>query len=291
MGDIDLTKTVSSDVTLYLNTGAIILVITILALMVILFWRYKGKVIPLFLGILGYVTFIGVAYNMVAALIYAIPGVEDYYKDNRVPLTLVYVVVSVLLFTIGRILCTKIMYSRYNKPGDVLNLGFGLGLGDALSCVLSTVALAVWAAGINSVGLAELLKNLNEKDAVNTYHSVSTLFSTPSIFWLALCISTVLDIILSCALAILIYGVISKKLSAKWYAFSAGINFLVVLPFQLYDNSTTAGIMVPFCIKVILFVVAMVVIYRVDIDYVGDIIGYKVDKTASSTKMPKFGRK
>jgi len=291
MENIDLTQTVPTDTVNYLGVVGMFIVSSIFILMFIMFKRYKARIMPLLMGILAYLIFGFVGYNVIISLIFKIPGFEVAYNNNTVVFAGMFLVVFVAMFTAARIICMKIMYPNYERPGDVLIFGLGISMCEALLYVLSSITLVVWASGINASGMTELFKDFTQEDIVSSYNSISLLFTAPSILWILLCISSIMDILLNCGLAILTFGVVSKKIPTWWYAVSAAINFFVILPFKLYDVSSTMGVIIPFIIKVVLFIVAVFVIYRVDIDHIGGIIRYTGKKDIKiSTGMPKFGK-
>jgi len=162
---------------------------------------------------------------------------------------------------------------------------------EALFYVLSSITLVVWAAGINDVGLTELFKDFTEAEKITNYNSISLLFTAPPILWILLCISSIMDMVLNCGLAVLTFGAVSKKIPTWWYFATAAINFFVLLPFKVYDTSSTMGVIIPFAMKTILFIVAVVVIFKIDSNNIGGIISYTgKNNTKISSGMPKFGK-
>lgn len=292
MENIDLTQTVSGDTINYLGGVAVLIISAILVLMVIFFKRYKARFIPLVMGVFGYVLLAYFGYNIIITLIFAIPGAELAYTNNTTVFQIIFLVIFVAMFTAARIISMNIMSANYNRPGDVLIFGLGIGMCDALLYLLSSLTLVVMATGINNSGMTELFKDFTETDLINTYNSISLLFTAPSILWLLLAFSSIFDIFLNCGLAVLTFGVVSKKIPTWWYAVSAGINFIVVLPFKLYDASSEMGVILPFAIKTVFFVVALYGIYKIDTNEIGGIISYtgKNDNFNKTSSMPKFGK-
>ena len=291
MENIDLTQTVPTQTVTYLGAVGMLIISTIIILMFIFFKRYKARVMPLLLGILSYFLFGFIGYNLIIALMIKLPGFEVAYTNNKAVFTVIFLVIFVSLFTLARIISMKIMYPNYDRPGDVLIFGLGIGMCDALLYVWSSITLTVWAGAINSSGLTELFKDFSQEDMISNYNSFALLFTAPSILWILLCISSMIDVLLNCILAILIFGVVSKKIPTWWYAASAAINFLVILPFQLYEGSSSMGVIIPFVIKIVVFIVAVFVIYRVDTNDIGGIIRFTGKKEIKrSSGMPKFGK-
>jgi len=290
MENIDMTQTVSSDTVGYLGVVGMIIISSIFILIFIMFKRYKARFIPFLVGILAYCLFVFMGYNMIASLIFKAPGFEAAYNNSAV-FNGINLLVFVAMFTVARIISMKMMYPKYDRPGDVLIFGLGISMCEALLFVFSSMILGTWATGINASGMTELFKDFTQEDVISYYNSISLLFTAPSILWILLCISSIMDIVLNCGLAVLTFGVVSKKIPVWWYSVCAAINFLVILPFKLYDTSSTMGVIIPFAIKTVLFIVAIYAIYRVDTNDIGGIIRFKgKSQTKISTGMPKFGK-
>jgi len=291
MENIDMTQTVSGDTVTYLGAVGMLIITTIIILLFIFFRRYKARFVPLLMGILAYFLFAFVGYNIIVSLMYMIPGFEVAYNNNIGVFTGIFLVIFVAMFTVARIISMKIMYPNYDRPGDVLVLGLGIGMFEALIYVLSSIVFSVWASGINTSGMTELFKDFTQEEIISNYNSISLLFTAPSILWMLLCISAIMDVVLNCGLAILTFGVVSKKIPTWWYAGCAAINFFVILPFKLYDASSMMGVIIPFVIKTVLFIVAVYIFYRIDNTYIGGILHYSGKKNIkSSAGMPKFGK-
>lgn len=291
MENIDLTQKVPADAINYLGIGGMIIISALVVLIYIFLKRYRGRLVPLLAGLIGYIIFMGIGYNLAVTLLFTIPGMESSYEYNKAVITVIFMVIYVGLLTLGRIIFGKLLFTNYDQPGDVLNFGLGLGICDAVICAFSTLTLLIWASGINNTGMESLFKDFSEAEIISAYDTISSLFTSPGYFWVILGLSATIDIFVSCGMAILVYGVITKKLPVWWYAASAGMNLIIVLPFKLYDTSSALGILIPFGLKTIFFVGALFIIYKVDNEFIGGIIGFNakngfnVDKT-----MPKFGK-
>lgn len=292
MGNIDMTQTVSKDTINYLGVVGILIISTIIVLMFIFFKRHKARVIPLLVGILGYIVFMFIGYNIMISLIFSIPGVQSIYDNNPKILTVLFLVVFVAMYMAARIIIGNVLFANYDQPGDVLAFGLGIGLCDALLYTFSSLTLMVMATGINTSGMTELFKDFTEADMISTYDSISLLFTAPSVLWILLGISAVFDILLNCGLAILTFGVVSKKIPTWWYLICALINFIVILPFKFYDSTSTIGVIIPFAIKALFFLAAVYLINKTDSNSIGGIISYRVknDFGKKDFKLPRFGK-
>lgn len=287
--DMDLNRTVSSETVFNLNLSEIIIISAIIVLMFVFFKRYRARFIPLLAGILGFVVFILIGNNLISSMIFSIPGVNTDMNNNKLVLQIISYAVYALLFTLARVLIGKYLFINYNRPGDVLMFGLGTGICEAIICVISSMSLSIWAMGINNTGLTEILKNMSETDMTKTYDSISILFNAPSILWILLGLSIVMDILLNCGLAVIVYGAVTKKLSSNWYVFSALINFFVIIPFKIYDETSYNNIVLLFAIKTIFLFATAYIVYRVDLESVGGIISYNVKRDNQTTSMPKLG--
>lgn len=292
MENIDLTQTVTSDTVNMLSAGGIVIISCIFVLMFIFFKRYRAKFIPLITGIIGYIVFCFIGYSVLSALVYLIPGIANQSEQNTEAVTVLFLMLSVLMFTVARIVLTKMLQGRYDGPGDVMMLGLGLGMGDAVMYAFSTFTMIVWCSAINSSGLAEVFRDFTEVDAISTYNDISILFTAPAIHWILCGISAVLDIVLNIALAMVNYGVTDGKLPKYWYAISTAMNFCVLLPFKFYDRATFNGTVIPFAIKAVAFAAVIYIVYQVNVKYLDSMLSYngKNAPKAGGSHMPKFGK-
>lgn len=289
MENIDLTQTVAGSTVNMLSAGGIVIISCIFVLMFIFFKRYRAKPIPLLSGIIGYIVFCFMGYSLVSSFVYMIPGVSSLSTDNSQALTVLFLIISVLMFTIARVVLAKMVEGKYEGPGDVLILGLGLGLGDALMYAFSTLMLIVWCSGINSSGLEEVFRDFTETDAISTYNSISLLFTAPSILWILFAVSAVMDMVMNIGISMIIFGTNSGKLPSYWYAITAAMHFMIVLPFKFYSETSLNGILAPFAIKTLAFVAVMYIIYQINTKYLDSMLSYN-GKNTSHASMPKFGK-
>lgn len=289
--NIDLTQTVPSETITYLNLSQILIISTIVILTFVFFKRYKSRFMPLVTGILGNVIFTVIGYNLITYLIFSIPGMNEGYENNQLILKLMFFIVYIILFTLARYIVGRYLFQIYNRPGDILSFGLGMGICDGIMYSVTSITFSIWSTGINKTGMVELFKDFSESEITTTYNSISTLFTSPSILWVLLGLSVIIDILLNCGLAVIIYGAINKKITSIWVYISALINYVVIIPFKIYDETSYNNIVTLFLIKTILFVGSMYIIYRIDNEYIGGIISYngKGDLKKSSG-MPKFGK-
>lgn len=290
MEGIDLTQQVPSQTESFLIAAGIIIISCIFVFGFIFIRRYKGKFLPILIGVLGYVSFIFIAYNLLSMIIYSVPGISSMADSNVITLNVTFTIILTAMFVLARYFLVKIMLTKYDGTGNILNIGLGLGLGEAIMYAFSTLTLTVWCTWISGDGLAAIFQEFSAEEAISTYNSISMLFDSPSIVWIVLSVSAVMDM-LSCAVfTIITYGVIKGKLENWWIAVSAGLNFLLLLPFKIYDSTSMESISVMSIIKISVFVAVMFIVYKLNKGALDGMLSGSGQTVKKATNMPKFGK-
>lgn len=288
---IDMTQTVPQSTASLINAGGMLMLSVFLVLAFIFFVRYKSKVVPLLLGIFAYIIFIFMGCNVFISML------PEFAKQNGkaggIEICVTALVMTVF-FTIARICIANIMRERYEGPGDALIAGLGLGVGDAAVYGFTTIMVyGVLAAAINQTGLEELLLNtgLPAEDAVDLYVStILPLIKAPSVVWLLMGISLCMDMLMNVALMMINCGVVQGKLSNMWYFISAAFNFVMLALFTFNSTAyrTVFEAVMPFGIKVIVFIVLLVIVIRIDKEKLGSTLSKDL-KGYTYQRMPHFG--
>ena len=184
--------------------------------------------------------------------------------------------------------------SRKIEPGDVFIAGLGLGVGDGAVYGITTImTMSVLASSINHAGLEELLLNtgLSADAAVDLYVStISPLIHVPPVVWLLMGISLSMDMIMNIGLMMICSGVADGKLDGRWYAITAVINFVMLIPFTFNSTNytTTAQAVVPFVIKAAMFAAFAYMVLRIDKEKLGSMLSKDL-KGYTYERMPRFG--
>jgi hypothetical protein len=288
---IDMTQTLPEHITSMMNGGGILLVSVALVLGAIFFIRYKARIVPLLLGLLAYAAFIFIGSNLVINLLpdfvsttSLVSGVEIWVKS----------LILVVFFMLARVCVVGIMGTKYGNPGDVMIAGLGLGVGDAIVYgVTMVISLGVLATSIGQFGMEEILlgNDLSADQALELYiNSISPMLHAPVVTWLLMGISLCMDMVLNVGFMMLTWGVVQGKLTRDWYLITAGLNFVIMLPytFNAIYYTSLVRVLVMFGIKAVLFAAIAAVIYKVDEYQLGsmlkaDLRGFKYEK------MPHFG--
>lgn len=288
---IDMTQTVPESTVSLINTGGMVMLSVFLILAFIFFVRYKSKIVPLLLGIFAYIIFIFMGAAMMTNMLpeFARPN----GRAGGIEICITALIMTVFS-AIARVCIANIMKNRYEGPGDALIAGLGFGVGDAAVYGFSTImVLSVLATAINQTGLEELLLNseLPPSEAVELYIStVLPLINVPPIVWLLMGISLSMDMIMNIGLMMINCGAASGRLNTVWYAVSAAINFVMLIPFTFNSTyyRTLFDALLPFGIKVIMFAVFVFVVVKLDKDKLGSTLSKDL-KGYTYQRMPHFG--
>lgn len=288
---IDMTQTVPEGTISLINTGGMVILSVFIVLVFVFFIRYKSKIVPLILGILGYLIFIFMGSNLMIGLLPEFARVNGKVGGIEICITSM---IMTLFFTIARVCIANILNGRYDGPGDVLIAGLGLGIGDgAVYGITTLLTMSVLATSISQTGLEELLLNtgLSASEAVDLYIStILPIINVPSAVWLLMGISLSMDMITNVGLMMINYGAVKGKLNSTWYWISAGINFAMFLPFTFNsaNYSSVTEVVLLFGIKTIMFVAFILMIFRLDREKLGGMLGKNL-KGYTYERMPRFG--
>ena len=288
---VDMTQTVPGSTASLINAGGMVILSVFLVLLFVIFVRYKSKIMPLIMGVLGYVIFIFMGSNL------AIGILPEFARPNGKAGGIEICVTALIMtafYTFARICIANILKGRYEGPGDIFIAGLGLGVGDgAIYGVTTIMTMSVLATSINQTGLEELLLNtgLSAADSTDLYVStISPLINVPPVVWLLMGISLSMDMLMNIGLMMINCGVTQGKLDSVWYAISAGINFAMLLPFTFNSTNYTsmAEALLPFGIKLIMFVIMAYLVLRIDKEKLGSLLSKDL-KGYTYERMPHFG--
>ena len=244
--NINYDKTVSNATVSMISAGAILVISVLIVLLVLVIKRWKGRFIPLALGVLSYVLSL-------------IPNVDQSFTYNTNAYVVIYNILLAAGFGIARWFTAKMMTDRYNRTGDVLMAGTGLAIGDTvITYALSMFTFFVYAQAISANGLEKFISDMfnsgmAESDVITLYTSnVSQLIDSPAILWFLMAVSAVLDIALNIMLFMVVYGVVKKQVNYMYACYAIIAQFVSNIMFQLYNAFSLTNIIVLFIVKLVI---------------------------------------
>ncbi len=259
--DIDFGQTVSSGAVSMLVAGAILVLSVLIVAIIITAKRWKGRAIPLLLGLLSYVIFGFMFSQMFMSIIRLIPSVDMSFTYNSSSYIVVYNIVFVVGLAIARWFTVKLMADKYNRAGDVILAGTGIALGDAVMMYgLSVLSYYVYAQAISASGLQKVVEDmlssgLSAEEVMTEYTAnMAQLFNAPEPLWFIMGLATVLDIVLNIILCIVVYGSVKKQINYMLPYYAIIIQFVSNILFQVYNPYSLANIIILFTIKLVVVI-------------------------------------
>ncbi len=259
--DIDFGQTVSSGAVSMLVAGAILVLSVLIVAIIITAKRWKGRAIPLLLGLLSYVIFGFMFSQMFMSIIRLIPSVDMSFTYNSSSYIVVYNIVFAVGLAIARWFTVKLMADKYNRAGDVILAGTGIALGDAVMMYgLSVLSYYVYAQAISASGLQKVAEDmlssgLSAEEVMTEYTAnMAQLFNAPEPLWFIMGLATVLDIVLNIILCIVAYGSVKKQINYMLPYYAILIQFVSNILFQVYNPYSLANIIILFTIKLVVVI-------------------------------------
>lgn len=257
--NINYDKTVSNATVSMISAGAILVISVLIVLLVLVIKRWKGRFIPLALGVLSYVVFGFMFSQFLMSVLSLIPNVDQSFTYNTNAYVVIYNILLAAGFGIARWFTAKMMTDRYNRTGDVLMAGTGLAIGDTvITYALSMFTFFVYAQAISANGLEKFISDMfnsgmAESDVITLYTSnVSQLIDSPAILWFLMAVSAVLDIVLNIMLFMVVYGVVKKQVNYMYAYYAIIAQFVSNIMFQLYNAFSLTNIIVLFIVKLVI---------------------------------------
>ena len=257
--NINYDKTVSNATVSMISAGAILVISVLIVLLVLVIKRWKGRFIPLALGVLSYVVFGFMFSQLLMSVLSLIPNVDQSFTYNTNAYVVIYNILLAAGFGIARWFTAKMMTDRYNRTGDVLMAGTGLAIGDTvITYALSMFTFFVYAQAISVNGLEKFISDMfnsgmAESDVITLYTSnVSQLIDSPVILWFLMAVSAVLDIALNIMLFMVVYGVVKKQVNYMYAYYAIIAQFVSNIMFQLYNAFSLTNIIVLFIVKLVI---------------------------------------
>lgn len=259
--DIDFGQTVSSGAVSMLVAGAILVLSVLIVAIIITAKRWKGRAIPLLLGLLSYVIFGFMFSQMFMSIIRLIPSVDMSFTYNSSSYIVVYNIVFAVGLAIARWFTVKLMADKYNRAGDVILAGTGIALGDAVMMYgLSVLSYYIYAQAISASGLQKVVEDmlssgLSAEEVMTEYTAnMAQLFNAPEPLWFIMGLATVLDIVLNIILCIVVYGSVKKQINYMLPYYAIIIQFVSNILFQVYNPYSLANTIILFTIKLVVVI-------------------------------------
>lgn len=268
MDMIDFNQTLPSGITFMLQAGGILAVSVFLVMFIVIKKRWKGRVMPFFLGLTVF-AFVRIFVMLTESALALVPSIDMAFSYNPMALTIIDCLLSAVGYIAGRIVLCKVLTERFERKGDIYLSGLGLGFGDALLYGFTVISYFVWCIGIEGSGLEASLSGISGDELIATYESISDLFAAPVVLWLFMGVSAVIDMIMQMAFMTIAFGIEKKTLPSMFHGVCFGINFVTILVFQIYNVNSITSISVLFAIKLIVFAASVY--------YIFNVIGKKVE--------------
>lgn len=253
---IDYTKELPANLEFMIGCGGIIAISAVLLLAIVLMKGRKGRIFPMFMGLMAYIILTFIPVNLILTLLSMIPSVSLTFEYNEMAYTLLNCAFTAVACLGTRIITSKMIEDRYERKADVYMAGLGVGLGEGILYAMTAISMYIWCIAINSDGLQSVLSGMSLEEQLESYASMEMLYTAPAVIWLLFGLNAVMDMIIQMLLTNVTYGVVKGQLPKLWYGISVAVSFVLILSFQLYDETSLVSLLVFFAIKLILFCVA-----------------------------------
>lgn len=262
MENIDYTQALPDGLSTMITAGGILLLSAIIVMTIVIAKRWKGRFIPMLLGIVAYIIFGFICTNLITSVIALIPGTDAVFTNSPNTYKIVYYITATIAFTVARIVCSYMYVERYERQGDIYLGGIGLGLGDCALYGITSIINLTWVTAISSTGLESVFADFAPDQVASTYESISNLFTAPTFLWLLLAISCIYDIVLNIALMNVVYGAVKGQIAKYWIGVSAAFHFVTVISFQFYEETAPSSVALWFCVKTVIFVAVVYYVFN-----------------------------
>ncbi len=253
MNEIDFTKVLPEGLEMTIGLGLCLLMTVISVLAILFVKRWKGRILPLFLGLVASIVVSFVPTALIISLMSAIPSVGEAFTYN--PQAYIIINCGLLAVTglLARYVAAKMMVDKYERQGDIYMVGLGVGIGGAINYAMTAISMYVWCVAISADGLETLLGEMSAEEALATYESIEMMYVAPVALWIIFAVNAVLDIIQQMVFTNMTYGILKGKINSMWYAISALVSFLTLITFQMYDVASLNSILIWFAVKLAIF--------------------------------------
>lgn len=263
MGDIDLTRTLPESLEGMIAGGGMIALSFIIVMIIVIMKRWKGRIIPMLLGLVAYLVIVFMIPNLLISALALIPNIATAFEYNPTTYVIIYSALAAVASLVAKYMISAMLLERYERKGDIYMAGIGLGTGDVVLYAMTAISSYVWCLAIYNEGLSAAMAGMTEAEMASTYASIEMLYNSPVIIWILFGLNAVMDMLVQFALTNLVYGAVKHQLNSNAYVISAVITFLSLISFQLYDGTSIISIMICFAVKVLVCAATMYYTFRI----------------------------
>lgn len=263
MDGIDLTRTLPQNLEAMIAGGGMIALSFIIVMIIVIMKRWKGRIVPLLLGLVVYLLIVFMIPNLLISALALIPNIDVAFEYNPTAYVVIYSALAAVASLAAKYILNSMLLERYERKGDIYMAGIGLGIGDVVLYAMTAISSYVWCLAIYNEGLSAAFAGMSDAEIASTYESIELLYSAPAFIWILFGLNAVMDMMVQFALTSTVYGAIKHQLNSNVYAVSAVITFLSLIAFQLYDQTSVSSILICFGVKVIVCVAAMYYSFRI----------------------------
>lgn len=263
MEGIDLTRALPQNLEAMIAGGGMIALSFIIVMITIVMKRWKGRILPLLMGLIVYLIIVFMIPNLLISALALIPNIEVAFEYNPTAYIVIYSALVAVASLAAKYILNAMLLERYERKGDVYMAGIGLGIGDVVLYAMTAVSSYVWCLAIYNEGLSAAFAGMSDAEMASTYESIEMLYSSPSFIWILFGLNAVMDMLVQFALTNAVYGAVKHQLNNNVYVVSAVITFISLISFQLYDEASVTSIMICFAIKVLACAAAIYYSFRI----------------------------
>lgn len=273
MDGMDLTRTLPENLEGMIAGGGMIALSVIIVMIIVIMKRWKGRIIPLLLGLVAYLIIVFMIPNLLISALALIPNISVAFEYNPTAYIIIYSALVAVASLAAKYMLSAMLLERYERKGDIYMAGIGLGLGDVALYAMTAISSYVWCLAIYNEGLEAAFAGMTEAEIASTYESIELLYSAPVIIWILFGLNAVMDMLVQFALTNVVYGAVKHQLNSNVYVITTVITFLSIISFQLYDEASIISIIICFAVKLLVCAAAMYYTFRIaakSIEYVED---------------------
>lgn len=273
----------------FLNAGGIIMVSVVFIIGFILLMRYAAKVLPGFLGLLAYLLVVVVGMELITFLLSAIPVLNTLLFGTVLGFCLTRAVIMAGLTHLTRLLVMKFSDRTQDlELGGALMGGLGIAIGQAVIAGFDFIYLSTVATNVNTYGLEALLSDLEAAEQASMLQSIESTIAIEPVFFLLRGLNCTMDIIFQVAVMLLMYAIAKKGLPAFWHGIIVVFNILLTSLSLFGDYGAFDNYVLLFVLKLITLICVIIVVLKIDTDYLnGELKSFDKLKKKKDT-MPKF---
>ena len=263
MDGIDLTRTLPDSLEGMIAGGGMIALSFIIVMIIVVIKRWRGRVIPLLLGLVAYLILVFMIPNLLISALALIPNIAVAFEYNPTAYIIIYSALAAIASLVAKYMLNSMLLERYERKGDIYMAGIGLGIGDVVLYAMTAISSYVWCLAIYNEGLSVAMEGMTEAEIASTYESIELLYSAPAIIWILFAFNAVMDMLVQFALTNVVYGAVKHQLKSSVYVISTVITFLSLISFQLYDEASLISIIICFAVKVLVCAAALYYTFRI----------------------------